>query len=210
MASKNVDAAPEKKALNTRDLFVEARGKFSPESVQHLNLWKEDGTYNWESNIMSRIVAGTFGPGYQPRFYEQCVVLQNRADNNAHWQSEDPAWVGKASMSKLHFFVVPPLDLEAKWEQMFNVVSLPNTPETIQMLERMQKAAVGYVKSEHPDVNVDNLEMFFHCYPHNSLGLLHMHVIDRSQVGPSYIAQSHKNLSVSEIIQGLLLTKSLL
>ena len=48
-----------------------------------------------------------------------------------------------------------------------------------------------------------DIGLFFHCYPHCSVNSLHLHIVDTSEVGPTYAACSHKNLPMDMVLTAL-------
>merc|ERR1719463_1001612 len=82
-------------------------------------------------------------------FSKRFMICCNRPENDEHWDSEDPEWVGKASMSKRHRFLTTK-DLHWQW---FNPISFGMVPKdqggvdvdvAIQRLEEMKRAALHY------------------------------------------------------------------
>ena len=48
-----------------------------------------------------------------------------------------------------------------------------------------------------------DIGLFFNCYPHCSVNSLHLHIVDLSEVGPTYHACSHKNLPMDMVLTAL-------
>ena len=48
-----------------------------------------------------------------------------------------------------------------------------------------------------------DIGLFFHCYPHCSVNSLHLHIVDLSEVGPTYEACRFKNLSMDMVLTAL-------
>jgi len=137
---------------------------------------------------------------------ERFVIACNRPDNDEHWASADPEWVGKASMSQRHRFMTC-RDLSWQW---FNVMSFglegdaASLRTAIEMLEAMQAAARVFAQKT-PGWSADpaRLGMFFHCYPNNSVNSLHMHLVDLSATGPSFAHLAPKNLPLADVLHVL-------
>ena len=134
------------------------------------------------------------GPVHASRF----VVVANLAANDAHWESDDEHWVGKASMGKRHRFLTT-RDLSWRW---FNVLAFgldgdaASLREAITTLEAMRDAAIAFA-SATPGWSPAHLGMFFHCFPHNSVQGLHLHLVDLRATGPTFQRMTYKNLSLS-------------
>ena len=109
----------------------------------------------------------------------QFCIACNRSENDEQWANESPEWVGKASMSKRHRFLILRDDLS--W-QSFNVLTLglvggsKSLRAAIALVEGMRDAARTFASCT-PGWSAEptRLGMFFHCYPHNSVNSLHMH-----------------------------------
>ena len=52
-------------------------------------------------------------------------------------------------------------------------------------------------------VELADIGLYFHCYPHCSVNSLHLHIVDLSETGPSYKYHSHKNLSMDMVLTAL-------
>ena len=86
---------------------------------------------------------------------------------------------------------------------------------------RMREAAYAFVKedansgwslreknvfqkeTQETIVELADIGLFFHCYPHCSVNSLHLHIVDLSETGPSYKYHSHKNLSMDMVLTAL-------
>ena len=52
-------------------------------------------------------------------------------------------------------------------------------------------------------VELADIGLFFHCYPLCSVNSLHLHIVDLSEVGPTYEACRFKNLSMDMVLTAL-------
>ena len=52
-------------------------------------------------------------------------------------------------------------------------------------------------------VELADIGLYFHCYPHAAVNSLHLHIVDLSEVGPTYEALSYKNLSMDMVLKAL-------
>ena len=52
-------------------------------------------------------------------------------------------------------------------------------------------------------VELADIGLFFHCYPHCSVNSLHLHIVDLSKTGPTYEACRFKNLSMDMVLTAL-------
>ena len=88
-------------------------------------------------------------------------------------------------------------------------------------LRKMREAAYAFVKEDaksgwslreketwqqetkQPIVELADIGLYFHCYPLCSVNSLHLHIVDLSEVGPTYEALRHKNLSMDMVLKAL-------
>ena len=52
-------------------------------------------------------------------------------------------------------------------------------------------------------VELADIGLFFHCYPHVPVNSLHLHIVDLSETGPTYEACRFKNLSMDMVLKAL-------
>lgn len=141
------------------------------------------------------------------------IIANNLPANDSHWDSDDPGWVGKASMSKRHRFLIR-RNLHWRWFNALvfgmlddNEMVYPEChccPDALSEIRMMKEAALTWVKGvREVEGWSENVGLFFHVYGHNSVNSLHMHVVDLDFVGPSFHCQEFKNLSVDHVIQVL-------
>ena len=88
-------------------------------------------------------------------------------------------------------------------------------------LRKMREAAYAFVKGDAKSgwslrekdvfqketqetiVELADIGLYFHCYPHCSVNSLHLHIVDLSEVGPTYEACRFKNLSMDMVLKAL-------
>lgn len=164
-------------------------------------------------NAFARIVAGLMEqPGMESEqrclgdFQNMFMVCCNRPENDLHWDSEEPEWIGKASMSSRHRFLTM---RDLHW-QFFNPIAFGlvdasdggcSVNETVQKVALMKQAALTYI------ANIggwsDKIGLFFHIFGHNSVNSLHVHMIDMAELGPTYWKYEYKNCPVDAVIKVL-------
>eukprot|EP00913_Durusdinium_trenchii_P031244 g29253.t1 len=134
-------------------------------------------------------VSYTAGTANKQRFLlhwqAKYIVANNLPANDAHWDSDDPAWVGKASMSKHHRFLIR-RNLHWRWFNALvfgmldeNDMVYPHGQccrEAVAELNMMKDAALAWVAGVRSEEGwSENVGLFFHCYGHNSVNSLHLH-----------------------------------
>eukprot|EP00746_Dinoflagellata_sp_MGD_P166199 gnl/MRDRNA2_/MRDRNA2_95932_c0_seq1.p1 gnl/MRDRNA2_/MRDRNA2_95932_c0~~gnl/MRDRNA2_/MRDRNA2_95932_c0_seq1.p1 ORF type:complete len:713 (-),score=194.17 gnl/MRDRNA2_/MRDRNA2_95932_c0_seq1:254-2191(-) len=166
-------------------------------------------------NLFAMIAAGTFTqPGMDEEqkalgdFATRFAMACNRKENDLHWESSDPEWVGKASMSKRHRFLTTK-DLKWHWfnalvlgliEEAPQSASLDSVDKAIAEVSAWKAAALHYTKEmgwEGP------IGLYFHSYPYNSVNSLHLHIVDLGSIGPTFDALNFKNLSIDDVLEVL-------
>eukprot|EP00930_Biecheleria_cincta_P077565 TRINITY_DN64869_c0_g1_i1.p1 TRINITY_DN64869_c0_g1~~TRINITY_DN64869_c0_g1_i1.p1 ORF type:complete len:683 (+),score=154.82 TRINITY_DN64869_c0_g1_i1:57-2105(+) len=165
-------------------------------------------------NLFARIASGAMEqPGMAAeqealaQFQDRFCVCCNLPQNDEHWNSKEPEWLGKASMSKRHRFLTT-RNLHWKW---FNALTfgMPSMGqdaeealgEAIAVLEDLRAAALAYA------ANIggwsQNLGLFFHVFGHNSVHSLHLHLLDMDFLGPTYSKLEYKNCPLDAVLKVL-------
>ena len=88
-------------------------------------------------------------------------------------------------------------------------------------LRKMREAAYAFVKQDAKSgwslrekdvfqkethqtvVELADIGLYFHCYPLCSVNALHLHIVDLSEVGPTYEACRFKNLGMDMVLKAL-------
>ena len=209
--------------LNTREHFVIARELLWDHGVKELMVYLvESGVVDPENgllttgfnpfNVFARIGKKKIvQPGMKAengclhkRDVDKYVVASNRPENDKHWNSAHPDWVGKASMGELHRFMTK-TDLSWEW---FNILTFgieggATLVEAIAELKSMKDAAIHYTTTAR-EMDVlpwgENVGFFLHVYGHASVPSIHLHMVDLDKTGPTYAAMEYKNLSIDDAI----------
>lgn len=159
-------------------------------------------------NFFARVASGE---GAQPgmaaeqealgEYTDRFLIVKNRQENDEHWDSDDPAWVGKASMSRRHRFLTVK-DLHWKWFNalVFGLVDPAEIPSVIARVEAMQQAALQFAAAMGYSKHVG---LFFHVFGHNSVNSLHLHILDMAHTGPSFDKLIYKNCPIEAVLKVL-------
>jgi len=132
-------------------------------------------------------------------FEDRFVVACNRPEAEEMWWSDDPAWLGKASLGKRHLFITLK-NLHWEWFNILTFGFISGREAGIAMLEDLQAAAVHFATAENWSAR---LGLYLHVYGHCSVNSFHLHVVDLDTTGPTFKALEYKNLPLVEALQVL-------
>lgn len=175
---------------------------------------ESDGRLNTDSqtcNVFARYAVGEMTqPGmdaeqallgeYEGRF----MVCSNKPVCDAHWDSNDPDWVGKASMSRRHRFLTT-RDIHWQWFNalVFGLVAPEDGGTTLMQasaeVEAMKSAAIEYCAAAGGWST--NIGLYVHVFGHNSVNSLHVHILDMDELGPSFEHFSYKNCPLDAVLK---------
>jgi len=210
-------ALAEYKELNTASAYRAARSFVRTRTAELMQELKDDGfvdeaglltTSTKPFNVFARLASGaTPLPAHmveENRCLEESghasslAVAANLPAADAEWGSTSPEWLGKASMSKHHRFLLT-RDLSWWWFNalVFGLDSPEQLVEAVRVVEAMVEAGRHYTRSQGWSSNVG---FYFHLYGKSSVNSLHMHMVDLNCTGPSYDYQRHKNLPVDDVL----------
>jgi len=155
-------------------------------------------------NIFARLAAGV---QTQPsmikeqaklgRFQKKFLLACNRPEAEDHWYSTEPAWLGKASMSQRHRFLVI-RNLHWEWFNVLTFGFVSGLHEALRVLRDMKEAALLWVRAQ-TDWS-EQVGLFLHVHSHSSVLSLHLHIVDMSCLGPTWDHLKYKNLSIDDAI----------
>lgn len=164
-------------------------------------------------NIFARVASGAMTqPGMEQEqahlgsYRDRFMICCNRSENDEHWDSDDPDWVGKASMSRRHRFLTTK-DLHWKWFNalVFGLVAAPGAQAAelraaIDVVEEVRAAGLEYARGAGWG---EHVRMFVHVFGHNSVNSLHVHILDMDLVGPTFTAFVYKNCPLEVVLKVL-------
>eukprot|EP00434_Breviolum_minutum_P037612 symbB.v1.2.033357.t1/scaffold4121.1/size44329/8 len=137
---------------------------------------------------------------YLGTYRDSFVVAHNKPESEEMWHSSDPSWIGKASMSQRHRFLV---FKNLRWEY-FNLISLGlecGSKDALEALKAMKDAAIHWVK--HAPGWSNKTGFYLAAWPLTTVPCLHLHMVDLSCTGPSFERLSKKMLLLDDAIQVL-------
>ena len=173
--------------------FVDATGRLTTET-KPFNVFARKASGKLALTPEEELAQGRLGS-----FAERFMVCYNMPDRNANWANDDPEWVGRAGMSKRHCFLTVK-DLDWQW---FNVITfgLDDPQKGYEMLADLYAAAKEFTqKSFEIDGSFREPAFYLHCYGHNSVNSLHLHMVDLEFAGPTHRALAYKNLPVEDAL----------
>ena len=114
-------------------------------------------------------------------------------------------------------------DEEMRREEADIELNLRTLESALACLRTMREAAYAFVKEDAKSgtkwslrqketwqketkqtiVELADIGLYFHCYPPCSVNSLHLHIVDLSEVGPTYEACRFKNLSMDMVLEAL-------
>lgn len=152
------------------------------------------GPFNVFASIVTGHTPNTVDQSLLGKHVDRFMVCHNRPINDEKW--DDPTFIG-ASMAGPdangpgHVFITTKyLHFDT-----FNILPIVMKKNT-QFLNDLLLAALEYTHNR----GWRNPGFYFHCWPHNSVQSLHLHVVNMDRLGPSFYAQKDKNLSMYDAL----------
>lgn len=134
------------------------------------------------------------------KFQKDYLLVKNRPDNDDRWNSTEPAWLGKASMSERHRFLTIK-NLHWEWFNVLTFGLVSALPRALRLLRDMKEAAHLWLKSQ-TDWS-DSVGLYLNVHAHTTLHSFHLHIVDMDTLGPTWEHVCHKNLSIDDAIAAL-------
>lgn len=133
------------------------------------------------------------------------MIFPNIKWKDELWFTEDKKYLGRASMSKTHkLLVINNFDYENFNVLMLAIENIENIEnnrkikeralETINEIERLSYSYCDFLEIKNEDMG-----LYFHCYPTNSVHITHVHILDKSFLSPSFYVNYWKNLPLDAV-----------
>ena len=152
-------------------------------------------------NVFARIANGdtvnTVNQDTLGIYSDRFVVCHNLPNNDLNWDNPDfptASMAGPDEYGPGHVFITTK-DLSYS---KFNILPII-IDNDVKFLCEMLCAAIKYTSNR----GWDNPGFYFHCYPHNSVQSLHLHVINKDTLGPSFAKQMGRNLNIYDILSAM-------
>lgn len=183
--------------LNTAKDFSQIRNEvreFGIENfknhLRNLNIIDKEDKIPKDSNFFAKQIS---------KSKDDHILFSNLPDKDENWMSDSPEYIGRASMSKTHkLLVIKDFSISN-----FNVIFLgienddKIKEEAIKTLNIFEQLAFSY--GQNLGISEEDILMYFHCYPTNSINITHLHILDKNFLSPSFYFNHWKNLSLDDV-----------
>lgn len=129
------------------------------------------------------------------KYSDRWVVCHNLRENDMNWKDTNNKRVsmcGPNDTGPGHVFITT---TNLDWT-LFNVLTIVHTGNVDFLLE-LKEVAELYVKER----GLKNYGFYFHCFPHNSVNSLHLHVCNEDNPGHMLEECAYKNLPLDTAIE---------
>ena len=129
-------------------------------------------------------------------YTDDWIVCHNRPENDKYWNDTKNKTVSMCGPDKYgpgHVFITT---RNLDWK-LFNITTIVLT-KNIAFLLKLKEVAVEYAKQR----GWEKPGFYFHCFPHNSVNSLHLHVCneDEQYIGHMHTELKYKNISLDDAI----------
>ena len=149
-------------------------------------------------NIFARLVTGATKNNVDQsllgEYSDRFMVCHNRPENDANWNNPNfhgASMAGPDAYGPGHVFITT----KNLGYNKCNILPII-LDNDVRFIGDMLLAAIKYTVNR----NWKNPGFYFHCYPHNSVQSLHLHVLNMDTIGPTFKTQAHKNLNVYDVL----------
>lgn len=162
--------------------------------IHNGNLCTESGPFNVFAKYASGCLHNTVKQDMLYNHQNEFMICHNRQADYDNWNnlSQPGAMAGPDKNGPGHVFLTTK---DLSWHK-FNVLTLGYRDDDLEFLLRMKEAADVYVTYR----GWKNAGYYFHCYPHNTVQSLHLHIVNMDTVGLHFWNLSFKNLKLQDVI----------
>lgn len=173
----------------------------------HDNETLEDGKLSNKHNVFLKIIDGIveypnmlLDNGLE-KYSQSYQLFGNLEFNDANYLSTKEEHLGKVSMSKFHKFISPKTTDFTYMNALTLCVDNNNNKveQVLDKLVEMKSLAIEYANKN----GITNIGLYVHVYPLNSIQLLHIHILDKDNLSPTYDYVNYKNLELDDVISVL-------
>lgn len=130
-------------------------------------------------------------------YMKDWMVCHNRPDNDMNWNdvnNKSASMCGSDEKGPGHVFITTK-DLD--WKN-FNILTIVLS-KNVEFLLKLKEVADEYVEQR----GWKKAGMYFHCFPHNSVNSLHLHIVneDEKYIGHMHSECKYKNLPLDVVVK---------
>lgn len=148
-------------------------------------------------NVFARLANGTMENKVDQsplgEYRDEFMICHNVEKNDVGWNDVDcvsGSMAGPDENGPGHVFITTK---NLHWKY-FNIKSIIHFKEW-EFLDRLHKAAIKYCQFR----KWKNVELFFHEFPDNSVNSLHLHILNKDNLGVHYHKHEHRSKHMEEI-----------
>lgn len=126
---------------------------------------------------------------------EEWMICYNKKENDDNWNNtsyKNASMCGPDHNGPGHVFLTTK---KMNWKY-FNISTIILNKEH-EFLEKMKEIAEYYVKQR----GWENYGLYFHCFPHNSVNSLHLHICNLEKKGHIFHELEYKNLKIDDALK---------
>jgi len=135
-------------------------------------------------------------------FQDRYLIACNRPEAELMWNSEDPAWLGKANLAKRHV-IMTVKDLHWEWYNILTFGFVSGIEKGLEKLKEMREAATHWASEMAEWQTEDKLGFYMSCSPHTRVKAMQLHILDMTCLGPSFLRFRSSYLSINAAIEAL-------
>lgn len=201
--------------INDKDTYMKARlflcqndkGKFREllKELEDTGFVQSNQIVSQSSNYFAAVASGKIQNNIDQNciknYANDFIILHNRPENDTNWNNpkfKAGSMAGPDENGPGHVFIT---FKDLTWNN-FNVLvfGFQGLVEYhTSLLEKMKECAQTY--ANHRQWN--NVGLYFHAFPHNSVHSLHLHVVNLDNVGIHFENQKFKNLELDVVLDVL-------
>ena len=170
--------------------------KFKKDNIVDDNnmLTTNDKPFNIFARLASGVMKNKVDQSPLGEYSDRFMICHNRPENDENWNNPNFPSASMAGPDKNgpgHVFITA----KNLGYHRFNI--LPIILENdVRYLDDLLLAAIKYTSSR----GWSKPGFYFHCYPHNSVQSLHLHVLNMDKLGPWFEAGVYKNLNIYDVL----------
>lgn len=157
-------------------------------------LTTNDKPFNIFARLASGVMKNNVDQSLLGEYSDRFMICHNRPKNDENWNNLDfpgASMAGPDENGPGHVFITA----KNLGYHRFNI--LPIILENdVRYLGDLLLAAMKYTSNR----GWTRPGFYFHCYPHNSVQSLHLHVLNMDNLGPWFEAGVHKNLNIYDVL----------